>query len=272
MDEWVNVLFVVVIAVLYIVGGLVKSLSNKGAQQKRQGLAKEHRQQRQESWQQRLMRKAEEMQRLAAAKQKELADRSSSGGRQERQPRPPSKPGEQPGLDGLSFRQGRGGEAEMVYDAGEARRDIRRPQQASTPPPPPGGRRVVRPRPVTPARPQTPPTPRQDRPRGRLRSAREAIRVARSREAAPRPPAEAQPELTPPEKTPLVSGLPKTTLGSSRARRRTGRTGPIVAASQRPDVLIDYSDPQALRRAIVQYEILGKPLSLRDSVQRTTLF
>ncbi len=29
--------------------------------------------------------------------------------------------------------------------------------------------------------------------------------------------------------------------------------------------LIDVSDPQALRRAILHYEILGKPLSLRDS-------
>ncbi len=32
------------------------------------------------------------------------------------------------------------------------------------------------------------------------------------------------------------------------------------------ELLMDYSDPEELRRAILHYEILGKPLSLRDQV------
>lgn len=32
------------------------------------------------------------------------------------------------------------------------------------------------------------------------------------------------------------------------------------------ELLKDYADPEELRRAILHYEILGKPLSLRDQV------
>lgn len=35
-------------------------------------------------------------------------------------------------------------------------------------------------------------------------------------------------------------------------------------------LLIDYADPDELRRAILHYEILGKPLSLRDPSERIT--
>jgi hypothetical protein len=34
--------------------------------------------------------------------------------------------------------------------------------------------------------------------------------------------------------------------------------------------LIDYGDPDALKKAILHYEILGRPLALRDPLERTT--
>ena len=33
--------------------------------------------------------------------------------------------------------------------------------------------------------------------------------------------------------------------------------------------IIDYTDPDALKNAILQYEILGKPMALRDPFERT---
>ncbi len=38
----------------------------------------------------------------------------------------------------------------------------------------------------------------------------------------------------------------------------------IPQAKYLPEILIDYDDPEKLRRAILHYEILGKPLSLRE--------
>jgi hypothetical protein len=67
---------------------------------------------------------------------------------------------------------------------------------------------------------------------------------------------------------PVVSGLPETNLGPTLGPQKPGRRAPAVSAV-RPDLLIDYSDPDAVRRAIVQYEILGKPLALRDPLERT---
>ena len=39
----------------------------------------------------------------------------------------------------------------------------------------------------------------------------------------------------------------------------------IPRAKYLSEILSDYEDPEKLRRAILHYEILGKPLSLRDS-------
>ncbi len=33
-------------------------------------------------------------------------------------------------------------------------------------------------------------------------------------------------------------------------------------------MVIDYSDPEALTKAILQYEILGKPMALRETVDQ----
>ena len=39
-----------------------------------------------------------------------------------------------------------------------------------------------------------------------------------------------------------------------------------------PAAVIDYSDPDALKKAILHYEILGKPLALRDEAAQTSVF
>jgi len=39
-----------------------------------------------------------------------------------------------------------------------------------------------------------------------------------------------------------------------------------------PAVIIDYDDPDALKKAILHYEILGKPLALRDMPEPSTTF
>jgi hypothetical protein len=74
-----------------------------------------------------------------------------------------------------------------------------------------------------------------------------------------------------PKEPPIVSGLPETTLGSTLGPRESKRRVSTVGAV-RSDLLIDYSDSDALRRAIVQYEILGKPLALRNPLERTAAF
>jgi hypothetical protein len=44
----------------------------------------------------------------------------------------------------------------------------------------------------------------------------------------------------------------------------TGITAEISQPEHLPEPLLNYEDPEKLRRAILHYEILGKPLSLRD--------
>ncbi len=39
-----------------------------------------------------------------------------------------------------------------------------------------------------------------------------------------------------------------------------------------PLAVVDYSDPDTLKKAILHYEIFGKPLALREPSQETTAF
>jgi len=48
------------------------------------------------------------------------------------------------------------------------------------------------------------------------------------------------------------------------ATRRAGVPAEVPEAEHLPEILSDYDDPEELRRAILHYEILGRPLSLRD--------
>jgi hypothetical protein len=63
-----------------------------------------------------------------------------------------------------------------------------------------------------------------------------------------------------------IEELPEFT--SAALKELGGRRAEVAAevpeAEQLPEILSDYADPEELRRAILHYEILGRPLSLRD--------
>lgn len=50
------------------------------------------------------------------------------------------------------------------------------------------------------------------------------------------------------------------------AGKRKGMRAEVVESSYLSEVLSDYEDPDDLKRAILHYEILGKPLALRDPI------
>ncbi len=64
---------------------------------------------------------------------------------------------------------------------------------------------------------------------------------------------------------PEMAELPEITAQPMQKLEPTGtsRLQEPSAAGHLPDLMLDYSDPEALRRAILHYEILGPPLSLR---------
>lgn len=259
VDEWVNVLFIVAMAVLWIVGALIKNAAGKKKAEQGRGRLAGERPAPRETWQQRLARKAQEIQRAAEEGGRQVAERV----RQMEQGGQPQRPAQRPGpegapLEGLSFRKGQGGETIMVYDAGQMGR-ARRPE-----PPRPPGRKVIRPLPPAESASQ-----RRERAE-RLRAARRADAVATRRSVPPRPPAAQPPaDLNVPklsETSPGTMDKPrpvKPPAASPAGREATSST--IV-------VVLEHSDPDTLRKAILHYEILGKPLSLRDPFGRFAAF
>jgi hypothetical protein len=93
--------------------------------------------------------------------------------------------------------------------------------------------------------------------------AAEVEQAARLQTTKPTP----EPELSPPEPhiQPDIRELPEFT--DKAVKKLQAKRVPIPAeiADSRhlSEILSDYSDPDELRRAILHYEILGKPLSLR---------
>ena len=74
LDGWVDLLILVVIAVFYALGGLVKAARRKPQQAQRQAPSQGPPRPR-ETWQQRLVRKAQEIQRAAEARERQAAER-----------------------------------------------------------------------------------------------------------------------------------------------------------------------------------------------------
>lgn len=182
LDEWGDILVIVVMAVLWLVGALAKVLTGKkGAAQQRptQGPATQPAAQR-ETWQQRLARKAREIQR-AAEGERESVQRPART--QTPRPRPTGK---------ITVRTDQKGDSVMVY------------QQAL-----------------------------------RQHEARDAV-IAASPQAGRKPPTTREPID--------ASSVPTT-----------------PALGFQPSIVLDYGDPDALKKAILHCEILGKPLALRES-------
>ncbi len=211
---WANILFIIIIMVFSAIAGLIKNAEAKkrqhqagmgGSQGPPKGPPRE-------TWQQRLVRKAEEVQRAVEAKYEEA-----------QQPRQMAR-GRSPDQGKLSVRPGRGGESIMVFEKD-------RPE--STAPRDAGGRRT-----------------------------REAIAATRRSQAKRHLAARRQ-------RQPSVE---RATLGP----QEPGRIGVVPEIPREPvgahaaSYVINYDDPDALKKAILHYEILGKPLALRDPFERTS--
>jgi hypothetical protein len=228
-DQWVNFLILAIMAVLWLFGTALKAATKKKPSEgQKGGLAQAQR----ETWQVRLARKAEELQRALEGQSTETGERIR---RRVEQRVGIQKRGEEPALGKIAVRSGRGGESVRVYErAGDSTRE----QHAA-----------------------------------RQREAKEAVAAAGRKammspvepkletiEPAPKPAAEepADPTLHLPE--PLEPGK-----GALETRRD-------AVAGYEPASIIDSSDPDALKKAILHYEILGKPLGLRDPVEQSTTF
>ena len=232
MDGWVNVLFIVVMTVLWAVGALIKGAGAKARRQGGQSQTKQP-EARRETWQQRLARKVGEVQRAAEERSKQVAERMRKleekaqlgrGGRRDVKGPEPARPP----AGRVTVHPGRGGEAVMVYEPGQ-RRGLAAQQ----------------------------------------RRAREAVSAAR-RQAPARRPREPKVAPTPetPQREPAVDGLSLPALSQAVSEPLRPRTE-ARAKGFEGGVIIDYSDPDALKKAILQYEILGRPLALRDPFERT---
>ena len=209
-DQWVNFLILAIMAIFWLFGMLIKAATKKRASQTRQdGLAKEQR----ETWQQRLARKAEELQRAAEGRRTEAEERI----RRMEERAAVREQAEQSPSGNLTLRPGRGGESILVYEQAEATAGSARGQQAAL-----------------------------------QREAREAVAAAgRTATMTPSEPMTQRIEPQPPEQL-------------EPSKRQVVPPGETPAVGYEPGSIIDYDDPDALTKAILHYEILGKPVGLRD--------
>ncbi len=222
-EDWVNLLFIVVMAVLWLVAGLVKAMGKKRSQQEPpelDGLGGQ-RPQAGESWQQRLARRAEELQRRLE---------EEAGLRESRRSQPPTRkapaqPAQAPGGK-IVVRPGQRGEPVMVYERPAPQAPMQREHHAAS-----------------------------------QREAQEAVASAGQDIVAPKLESVVQEvsEPVPGGMTPLTGELPQP-LSAGGVQPKTAGKSPAPTR----EVILDYSDPEVLTKAILQYEILGKPLSLRE--------
>jgi hypothetical protein len=231
-DDWVNLLILVVVGVFWLIGAIAKALSRKGPVQ--QGKAKAEQRPR-ETWQERLAHKVEEIQRAAETRFDEAGRRIEEAGsrRQGRQAPPVREPGGK-----IAVRTGPRGESILVYEPG---------------------------------RPQGPSPEEQEA--ARRQQARQALAAAR-RAARVTPPVEPKIEAAATALKPMTAELASAPVEPSQSSEpdATQPQSSRKAAGLEPGAIIDYSDPDALRKAILHYEILGKPLALRKPAEQAAGF
>ncbi len=192
-NEWMNILFIVVVAVFWAIGGLVKASSNKRGKQGAPPTSREPSAgPKRGTLLQQLAKKAEEFQRAMESQG------AASGQRPSSKPQGhPAKP-PQPPQGQVAVRTGRGGRPVLVYE----RQAAAQPTGAPTSPK---------------ARPESPPE------------------------------------------------------FAGRTESAGNRVKPSVSAAEPKALVIDYTDGDALKKAILHYEILGKPMALRDPFERSSL-
>jgi len=201
LDQWGDIIILLVMAALWLAGALAKVLTGKkraGQQQPDQSRPAAPVAAQRESWQQRLVRKAKEIQEAAEAERRKM-EQETQARSQPARPRPSPARSPSPLGGEVAVRTDRKGDSVMVYQ---------------------------------------PPAINKEREIARQREARDAILAVSQ-----------QPLMEP--SIPLEPLRPSAEL-----------IGP--SSDLQPWTLIDYSDPDALKKAILHYEILGKPLALRD--------
>ena len=203
--RWMNILFIVVVAVFWAIGGLVKVASSKS---RKQGASRPSDGRKRETWLQQLAKKAQEIQH--AIEREGSKEQPHPSYRSQEHPNEASRPPE----GHVAARTDRGGRSALVYERQEPQRPAEKPRQ--------------------PARVKAGPKAASQAER---QIAAESLNV---------PVAPQQPMRTP--------------------VRTATTTAPADNASP---PIIDYTDPDSLRNAILQYEILGKPMALRDPFERT---
>jgi len=221
LENWTDLLVVVVMAVLWLAAGLVKAISKKksGQQDEQAGMARQQQRPPRESWQVRLARKAEEMQRAI-----EQGERPRSA------PAPVAR-SPQPPASRITIRQDPRGESIMVYERAEP--------------------------------PAVQPAAQREHQAARQRQAGEA--VAAAGRAARKEPAPVEPrvEIKSAGLEPIAAGLPDIALEPSEPDGQKMQVS-REAAGLESATLLDSSDSDAIRKAILHYEILGVPLALRE--------
>jgi hypothetical protein len=226
-EEWVNILFIVVVAVFWLIGGLVKAAGGRKSAPQRcrpdrpSGAHAEKR----DTWQQRLARKAEEIKQAADERIRTLQQQSESAtGTKKEAPHPAAH-----GQGRVAMRTRRGGESVLVYERHDGREAAEQKHR-------------------------------------RAAQAEEAAATRRRQQLEPKSP----------RVTPTHSSGPRglSSIGHRPKPLDLDESLPTSAPAEgySPASLIDRSDPDALKRAILHCEILGKPLGLRDPLQQISDF
>ncbi len=236
LEDWGQILFVVVMAVLWLLGALVKAISKKSsppARAEQEGSPRERRRTG-ETWQERLMRKAEEMQRRIE---------EEAGLREPREPtqpahpaprRPPQAPGGK-----ITIRSDSKGESVLTYEPAQTQPSTEREHQAA-----------------------------------RQREAQQAVAAAGQYAAKQASPVEVPSAVSVPKLERVMEDLSGAMAEPSKPlepRQMPQRPMPEPAGFEVAAV-IDYSDPDALKKAVLHYEILGRPLALRDTPDQASPF
>ena len=191
-ESWMNILFVVVLAIFWLVGGIIKAKANKSQTGSKDNL--------------------------------------------------PRKPVRKPPIHSREAREQMLKRLERPADSTESKR-----QQ---------------------------PRPAEQKPRMKFADLQAAVRkfAVEAEKAFQVNPKEPTPELKPALAEPNVETKRKELSEISITSVKGLHDKQASEPSQMPEseylseLLLDYSDPEELRRAILHYEILGKPLSLRDQV------
>jgi hypothetical protein len=238
-EDWANILFIVVMVVLWLLAGLVKAIGKKGAQQKQPAQETSAGQQRRpgESWQQRLARRAEELQRRLE-KEAGLPTRQTHNEEEPGRRRPPApvtatRATQAPGGK-ITVRSGQRGEPVMVYERPELQPSAQREHQVA-----------------------------------RQREAQKVVPAAGPYTTEPRLEPVRRDAFEPmTESFPPMRAEPPKPLEPGEAHL----TAPRESGGSEPAAIIDSTDTDALKKAILHYEILGRPLALRDASERTSAF